>query len=86
MIYQIMRVKYGSGVAASLSGLIVLFAPTVVLNAAAWGQIDSIYTAGLLACVNYLLRKKNWLASHLDWRFPLNCSQFISYRSSWLCP
>ena len=57
-----MRLKYGGGVAASLSGLIVLFAPTVVLNAAAWGQIDSIYTAGLLACVYYLLRKKNWLA------------------------
>ena len=61
-VYRIVRLKYGHGVAAGLSSLAVLFAPTVVLNGAVWGQIESVYTAALLACVYYLLRKKNWLA------------------------
>jgi len=61
-VYRIVRLKYGNGVAATVSSLIVLFAPTAVLNGAAWGQIDSIYTAALLACIYYLLEEKNWLA------------------------
>ncbi len=61
-IYRIVRLKYGSGMAAGLASLLVLFAPTVVINGAAWGQIESIYTAALLACVYYLLKKKNWAA------------------------
>ncbi len=35
---------------------VVLFLPSVILNSAAWGQCDSLYTAALLACVYYLLR------------------------------
>ena len=37
-----------------LAALAVLFAPTVVLNSAFWGQADSIFTAGILACVYFL--------------------------------
>jgi Gpi18-like mannosyltransferase len=37
-----------------LAALTVLFAPTVVLNSAFWGQADSIFSAGLLACVFFL--------------------------------
>ena len=37
-----------------LAALAVLFAPTVVLNSAFWGQADSIFTVGLLACVFFL--------------------------------
>ena len=38
-----------------LAGLATLFAPTVVLNSAAWGQADAIYTAFLVACLYFLL-------------------------------
>jgi Gpi18-like mannosyltransferase len=61
-IYKIIYFKYGKSITTSLSFLIVLFAPTVILNGAYWGQIESIYTAALLACVYYLLKKRNWLA------------------------
>ncbi len=61
-VYRLVRLKREEGTAARLSIFAVLFAPTVILNGAAWGQIESIYTAALLACLYYLLRKKNWLA------------------------
>ena len=38
-----------------LAGLAVLLAPSVVLNASAWGQPDAIYTTFLVACLYYLL-------------------------------
>ena len=38
-----------------LAGLATLFAPTVVLNSAMWGQADAIYTAFLVACLYFLL-------------------------------
>ena len=41
---------------------IVLFLPSVILNSAAWGQCDSIYTAALLACVLYVIEDRDWAA------------------------
>ena len=38
-----------------LAGLAALFAPTVVMNSAMWGQADAIYTAFLVACLYFLL-------------------------------
>lgn len=38
-----------------LAGLAALLAPTVVLNASAWGQSDAIYTTFLVACLYFLL-------------------------------
>lgn len=61
-MYRIVRLKFGRRPAGVLSALILLFTPTVFLNSAAWGQIESIYTAPLLACIYYLLRKKSWAA------------------------
>lgn len=41
---------------------VVLLLPSVVLNSAAWGQCDSIYTAALLACVFYVLEDRQYAA------------------------
>ncbi len=54
-IFQIVRLKYPDGPAPIFAYMIVLFAPTMVLNSAFWGQCDSIYTAFLLMCVYFLL-------------------------------
>ncbi len=40
----------------------VLLAPTVVVNSALWGQNDSVYTAGLLACLALLAAGRPWWA------------------------
>jgi Gpi18-like mannosyltransferase len=60
---QIVGLKYGRNHPASLFAfLAILFAPTVVLNGSFWGQIDSTFTAALVACVYFLLRKRQALA------------------------
>ena len=41
---------------------VVLLLPSAVLNSAAWGQCDSIYTAALLACVYYVLTERPYAA------------------------
>jgi Gpi18-like mannosyltransferase len=41
---------------------VVLFAPTVVVNSAAWGQCDSIYAAFCVGSLYFLLRRKPWSA------------------------
>jgi Gpi18-like mannosyltransferase len=61
-VYAIIRLRTGSRLAPLLGYMATLLAPVVILNSSFWGQADSIYTAGLLACVYFLLRKKNWLA------------------------
>ncbi len=40
----------------------VLYAPTVVLNSAHWGQIDSVWTAAIVACVFFVLSGRESLA------------------------
>jgi Gpi18-like mannosyltransferase len=45
-----------------LAVMIVLFAPSVVLNSAFWGQADSVFTAGMLACVYLLMIRRPVLA------------------------
>ena len=61
-VYRIVRVKSTSSILPLTAGLAVLFAPTVILNSAYWGQADSIYTAALVACIYYLVTRKNWLS------------------------
>ena len=41
-----------------LAGVATLFAPTVVMNSAMWGQADAIYTAFLAACLYFLLARR----------------------------
>ena len=45
-----------------LAGIATLFAPTVVLNSAAWGQADAIYTTFLVACLYLLLAGRQAVA------------------------
>jgi Gpi18-like mannosyltransferase len=60
---RIVGLKYGKDHPAPLFAfLTILFAPTVVLNGAFWGQTDSIFTAGLAASVYFLLRRREALA------------------------
>jgi Gpi18-like mannosyltransferase len=61
-VYKIIRLKSESRMQALLGYMATLLAPVVILNSAFWGQADSIYTASLIACVYFLLVKRNWLA------------------------
>ena len=60
--YKIVRLRYPTGSVPLFALLALLFAPTVVLNSAYWGQVDAVYTAGLLACLYFLLKKRESLA------------------------
>jgi Gpi18-like mannosyltransferase len=62
LVYKIVRLRYPRGLAPLAALLVVIFAPTVVLNSAYWGQVDAAYTAALLACLYFLLKKHNALA------------------------
>ena len=41
-----------------IAGMVVLFAPTVVLNSSFWGQADSLYTAGILAWIYLMMTRR----------------------------
>jgi len=62
LVYRIVRIKYPGSVLPILAGLVVLFAPTVVLNGAFWGQADAIYTAALLATLYFTIDRRPLLA------------------------
>jgi Gpi18-like mannosyltransferase len=59
LVYRIVRIKYKDSLIPLISGMVVLFAPTVLLNSAFWGQADSLFTAGILSCIYFLMVKKN---------------------------
>jgi Gpi18-like mannosyltransferase len=59
-VYKIVRLKYLQGPIPLFAAFIFLFAPTIVLNSALWGQTDSIYTVFLLATIYFILKKQNW--------------------------
>jgi Gpi18-like mannosyltransferase len=61
-VFRIVRLKYEKGPFPIFAFLAILFAPTVILNSAAWTQIESIYTAALVAFLYYLLKKQGWHA------------------------
>ena len=61
-VYKLVSLKYPGSIAAVFSYFVVLFAPTVFLNSACWGQADSIYVTGLVASLYWILTNKEWRA------------------------
>lgn len=57
-VYKCVSFKYHRRGEAALAALATLFAPTVVLNGAMWGQWDAIYTTFLVACLYFLLTRR----------------------------
>ena len=55
LIYKILRLKYGEGKTPLLGAAVFLLAPTVLMNSAFWGQVDSFYTCFLLTSLFLLL-------------------------------
>ncbi|MBA3947715.1 MAG: hypothetical protein H0X37_24565 [Herpetosiphonaceae bacterium] len=51
VMYKLVRLKYPTGPLPLLAFAAVLFAPTVIVNGAYWGQCDIIYTTCLLASI-----------------------------------
>jgi Gpi18-like mannosyltransferase len=57
-VYGIVRLQYPTGKRAIAAFCTILFLPTVFLNSSLWGQCDSIYTTGVVACLYFLLRQR----------------------------
>ncbi|GHO85582.1 hypothetical protein [Dictyobacter formicarum] len=57
-VYLIIKLKYQSSYVPLIASLLVLFAPTIFLNSALWGQCDVIYTAFAVMGLYFLLRKR----------------------------
>lgn len=57
-VYKIVRLKYPLGPLPYYAFLVALFAPTVVLNGSFWGETDMLYTSCLVACLYFLLKKR----------------------------
>jgi Gpi18-like mannosyltransferase len=61
LIYKIVRLKYQNDL-PYLAAAIYFTAPTIMINSSYWGQADSLYTAGLLACIYLLMLDRSFPA------------------------
>lgn len=62
VVYRIASKHIGKNLAAA-AGALLLFSPLLILNSAAWGQVDSIFLLPLIGCIYYLQQKRHILAS-----------------------
>ena len=53
--YLLLRRLVGARLVPVIGALLILFAPTIILNSAAWGQSDGIYTAFCLGSLYFLM-------------------------------
>lgn len=58
---KLVRLKYEE-FWGEIAYAVVLLLPSVILNSAAWGQCDSIYTGALLACIYFLITDRQYAA------------------------
>lgn len=61
-VYKIVALKYPTKSFPVFAVFAFLFAPTVVLNSAFWGQADVLFTAPLIACLYFLMVRRPNLA------------------------
>jgi Gpi18-like mannosyltransferase len=57
--FLIVRLKHRDNTLPIFAFFAILFAPTLILDSAAWGQYDSIYTAFLLASLYFILKERD---------------------------
>ena len=62
LAYMFVNIKYSKSPLPMFATFAFLFAPTVILNSAFWGQADVLYTIALIASLYFLIKKKNVLA------------------------
>ena len=55
--YKIVSIKYPKSPISMFAVFAILFAPTIILNSAFWGQADALYTIVLIGCIYFLLTK-----------------------------
>lgn len=56
--YLILSLKYRRSYASIIGAVVVVFAPTIFINSAVWGQCDAIYTAFCLGSLYFLLKER----------------------------
>lgn len=61
-VYRIVALRYRSWHVPFLAAAVVALLPTVVMNASAWGQADSMWASFGVGSVYYLLRRRHWPA------------------------
>jgi Gpi18-like mannosyltransferase len=61
-VYKIVKLKYQQGDIPYLASAVYFTAPTIILNSAYLGQIDSLYTSLLLVCLYFLLTEKPFIS------------------------
>ncbi|WP_277668625.1 hypothetical protein [Caproiciproducens galactitolivorans] len=57
-VRKIVNLHFGKDAYGTAAYAVILFLPSVVLNSAAWGQCDAIFTAALAATVYFLMTGK----------------------------
>lgn len=78
--YLILSLRYSRSFAALIGALVILSAPTIVINSAAWVQSDAIYTAFCLGGLYFLLKERPawvWVFFGLALSFKLQAIFFL---------
>lgn len=67
-VYKILREKYKEGPIASIGTSVFLLTPTIFINSSYWGQNDSMYLVGMLACLYFLMKDHSSNIDSPDWK------------------